>query len=507
MFKPIPKTSSLYRQLSLSHLVVTLLTALILALCILIGYFWYASTGQVAAWAARDALEDAKYVTTRQDDEALDVEATQGYITELSWQYVEPERRDGSKGNIPEWYASSWYVILSPKGDVLASNDVKGISAGRRFADLAAPGFQKSWLEVKGPVRYEGKDRLLRWSLVGNLHIGFAPIITENNVLLGWIYRRFENESILQFLRGIASTVLYGLLGAAAIAIFASAFLGNRLARRLSARLTDLSKLSQAYATGDFAQRHHDTHPDEIGALGSQLNRMAEQISDQMLELRELANTNAQLLEESKALATLEERNRLARDLHDAVKQQLFGLNLNISAIRQLLKTDPDQAALQLEHASRLAGQALEEMDVVLGQLRPVSLEQKGLRRALADMLQEWSLQSKVNTQMFSDGQGHLPVALEQCLYRITQEGLHNVAKHAQAQNVTLELQQHTTSVSLRIIDDGRGFDVQRGHLEHSLGLKGMNERAVALGGSFSLESDSNGTTLWVELPLEPVMT
>jgi two-component system, NarL family, sensor histidine kinase LiaS len=300
--------------------------------------------------------------------------------------------------------------------------------------------------------------------------------------------------------------VLYGLLGAAAIAIFASAFLGNRLARRLSARLTDLSQLSQAYATGDFAQRHHDTHPDEIGALGSQLNRMAEQISNQMLELRELANTNAQLLEESKALATLEERNRLARDLHDAVKQQLFGLNLNISAIRQLLKTDPDQAALQLEHASRLAGQALEEMDVVLGQLRPVSLEQKGLRRALADMLQEWSLQSKVNTQMFSDPQGRLPAAFEQCLYRITQEGLHNIAKHAQAQNVTLELQQHTASVSLRVIDDGRGFDVQRGHL-HSLGLKGMNERAIALGGSFTLESDSNGTTLRVELPLEPVMT
>jgi signal transduction histidine kinase len=501
------KSLGLYRQLRLSHLLVTLLTASILAVCILIGYFWYASTGQVAAWAARDALDDAEYIITRQDDETLDSERSQRYIPELSWPYVEPERRDGTKGDIPEWYASSWYVILSPKGDVLATNEVKGISSGRRFADASAPGFQKSWLEVKGPVRYEGKERLLRWALVGDLHIGFAPIITENNVLLGWIYRRFENESILQFLRGIAGTVLYGLLGAGAIAIFASAFLGNRLARRLSARLTNLSQLSRAYAAGNFAPRHHDSHPDEIGALASQLNSMAEQISNQMLELRELADTNAQLLEESRALATLEERNRLARDLHDAVKQQLFGLNLNIGAIRQLLKTNPEQAAVQLEHANRLAGQALEEMDVVLGQLRPVSLEQKGLLRALADMLQEWSLQAKVKTQMHANGQGRLPAALEQCLYRITQEGLHNVAKHAQAQNVTLELQQWEGVVSLRITDDGKGFDVRKHHLEHSLGLKSMNERANALGGSFSLESDPNGTTLRVELPLETVLT
>jgi two-component system, NarL family, sensor histidine kinase LiaS len=500
------KTLGLYRQLRLSHLLVTLLTALILAVCILIGYFWYASTGQVAAWAARDALDDAEYIITRQDDELLDAERSQGYIPELSWPYVEPERRDGTRGDIPEWYASSWYVILSPKGDVLASNEVKGVSSGRRFADVSAPAFQKSWLEVKGPVRYDGKERLLRWALVGDLHIGFAPIITENNVLLGWIYRRFENESILQFLRGIAGSVLYGLLGAAAIAIFASAFLGNRLARRLSARLTRLSQLSRAYAAGDFAQRHHDSLPDEIGALGFQLNSMAEQISNQMLELRQLAQTNAELLEESRALATLEERNRLARDLHDAVKQQLFGLNLNIGAIRQLLKTNPDQAAVQLEYANRLAGQALEEMDVVLGQLRPVSLEQKGLLRALADMLQDWSLQSKVNTQMFSDGQGRLPPALEQCLYRITQEGLHNVAKHAQAQNVTLKLRFQDDSVSLRISDDGRGFDMRQHRLEHSLGLKGMNERASALGGSFSLESGVQGTTLRVELPLERVM-
>ena len=170
---------------------------------------------------------------------------------------------------------------------------------------------------------------------------------------------------------------------------------------------------------------------------------------------------------------------------------------------RSLLKTDPERAAVQLEQANRLAGRALEEMDVVLGQLRPVSLEQKGLLRALAEMLQEWSLQSRVKTQMRTDGQGRLPAALEQCLYRITQEGLHNVAKHAQAQNVVLELRFQDDFVSLRISDDGQGFDMRAQDLEHSFGLRGMNERASALGGNFSLKSDLNGTTLRVELPLE----
>ena len=500
------KTLGLYRQLRLSHLLVTLLTALILAVCILIGYFWYASTGQVAAWAAKDALEDADFVASQLTDGALEARRSQELVDQMSWSFVEPLRRDGQHGDLPEWYASSWYLILSPQGKILASNAIRGVSNGQNVAGVKAPAFQKFWLEVKNPVRYDSRQSLLRWALLGDLHIGLAPIVSEENVLLGWIYRRFENESILQFLRGIAGTVLYVLLGAAAIAIFASAFLGNRLASRLSARLTRLSQLSRAYAAGDFAQHHHDPHPDEIGALGLQLNSMAEQISNQMLELRQLADTNAQLLEESRALATLEERNRLARDLHDAVKQQLFALNLNIGAIRQLLKTDPERAALQLEQANRLAGRALEEMDVVLGQLRPVSLEQKGLLRALADMLQEWSLQTKVKTQMCTDGQGRLPPALEQCLYRITQEGLHNVAKHAQAQNVTLELRQRADSVSLRITDDGQGFDMRAQHLEHSFGLRGMNERASALGGNFSLESGIQGTTLHIELPLERVL-
>jgi two-component system, NarL family, sensor histidine kinase LiaS len=263
-----------------------------------------------------------------------------------------------------------------------------------------------------------------------------------------------------------------------------------------------ISQLSRSYASGDLSQRYGESQQDEIGQLGQQFNTMATQIERQMLELRELVERNAQLSEESKALAVLEERNRLARELHDAVKQQLFGLNLTLGAIKQLVKTQPEVATAHLESASQLAAQTLGEMDTIIKQLRPVSLERKELSAALQDLLAQWSVQATIKTQFDVYGAGILPLTHEQCLYRITQEGLQNVAKHANANVVRLELTYTPHNVTLQLSDDGKGFDTSQPSLQ-TLGLQSMKERAEALGGALQVRSDKQGTQLSVLLPLE----
>jgi two-component system, NarL family, sensor histidine kinase LiaS len=512
ILEPVFKTPGLYRQLSLSHLLVTSLTALSLALCILLGYWLYASSGRVARWVAFDALTDANYIVEDYVYEELparsplDPELVAYYLTNIYHPYLEPDRRELStdEEDVPEFYTEQLVIVLSPEGETIASNLERHYPPGERISDVAPTGFKTAWLETSREVHQENPYPLLRSAVDKNFHVGFAPIISED-VLLGWVYLRYESETRSQFLRNISRTLALGSLGAALIAVVISALVGNRLARALSGRLSHLSQLSRAYALGDLSQRYETKHQDEIAQLGQQLNTMAVQIEEQMLELRDLADKNARLLEESKALAVLEERNRLARDLHDAVKQQLFGLNLTLGAVKQLLKTQPETASLQLENASQLASQTLNEMDTIIKQLRPVSLERKDLSAALQDLLEQWAMQAGIKTHFDvsdADVNSRLPLAHEQCLYRVAQEALQNVAKHAGAKNVRLELSYLPNNVTLSIRDDGKGFDTSR-QRSHTLGLRSMKERAEALGGRLELYSDKNGTQLSVTLPLE----
>lgn len=173
-----------------------------------------------------------------------------------------------------------------------------------------------------------------------------------------------------------------------------------------------------------------------------------------------------------------------------------------MGAVKQLLKTQPETASVQLENASQLAAQTLGEMDTIIKQLRPVSLERKNLSEALQELLVQWSAQAGIKTEVDVRGKGTLPLNYEECLYRIAQEGLQNVAKHAGAKTVRLELVYNANNITLRLHDDGKGFDTSQ-QSQHTLGLRSMKERAEALGGVLIMQSDKSGTHHTVTLPLE----
>ncbi len=213
-----------------------------------------------------------------------------------------------------------------------------------------------------------------------------------------------------------------------------------------------------------------------------------------------LAIENARLFEQAQTLAALQERQRLARELHDSVSQVLYSIALGARTARALLDRDPAQAAAPIDYVLQLAEAGMAEMRALLFELRPESLASEGLLAALtkqADALRaRYSL--RVYTQFCSEPA--LPLEHKQALYRIAQEAIHNCVKHAHATAVSLQLSSDSQGVTLTIQDDGQGFDPRRTFPGH-LGLQSMRERATRLKGRLTITSTpelGTGVTVWL---------
>jgi NarL family two-component system sensor histidine kinase LiaS len=187
----------------------------------------------------------------------------------------------------------------------------------------------------------------------------------------------------------------------------------------------------------------------------------------------------------------VEERNRLARDLHDSVKQQVFAISMQLGAARALLN-DGHQAYGPVTEAERLAKQAGAELTTLIRELRPPGLESKSLAGALQDYVAEWSRQNGIAADLKVDASSiALPEA--ETLFRVTQEALANVARHSQAGKVTVELAREDNEIILTVEDDGAGFDM--GRVEKGVGLDSMRERLEAIGGQLEISSQRSGGT------------
>ncbi len=216
-----------------------------------------------------------------------------------------------------------------------------------------------------------------------------------------------------------------------------------------------------------------------------------------------VAIANARLYEQAQALAALEERQKLARELHDSVSQALYGIALGAHSARTALQRDPEHVSEPLDYVLSLAEAGLAEMRALIFELRPESLETEGLVSALTK--QGTALQARHELSVHLDlcDEPPLPLAVKQELYRIAQEAMHNTVKHARAHNVDLCLSQTQEAVLLEVGDDGLGFDPQ-GSFPGHLGLRSMRERVSQLGGTLRIESaPGEGTRLYAQVPMQ----
>ena len=213
---------------------------------------------------------------------------------------------------------------------------------------------------------------------------------------------------------------------------------------------------------------------------------------------------NARLYEQTREYAVIEERNRLARELHDSVTQSLFSVSLLSEAALNLLDRDAPKARERLERANELAQGALAEMRALIFQLRPLTLQEEGLLSALKKHLNALhSRHGRVVELQVTGTARRLPAAVEDAAFRILQESLNNVIKHADATRVQVQLEFESEWLRVCTIDTGRGFDPDTPRQGTTLGMSSMRERAEAVGGRLMVESaPGRGTRVSAELPV-----
>ena len=201
-----------------------------------------------------------------------------------------------------------------------------------------------------------------------------------------------------------------------------------------------------------------------------------------------------------------EERRRLALNLHDHLGQQLTALRLTLSTLRDA--GDAAERTRQFDLVEQIVSQLDRDVDFLAWELRPAALDDVGLEAALAEFVRQWSSANGVVAELHESAKGgpRLSPDIESHLYRIVQEALNNVSKHAQASRVSVILERRVDETRVIIEDDGSGFEladeltrIKRG----SMGLTGIRERVALIGGDFELESaPGKGTTLFVRIPL-----
>jgi len=214
---------------------------------------------------------------------------------------------------------------------------------------------------------------------------------------------------------------------------------------------------------------------------------------------------NARLYGEAQKVAALEERQRLARELHDSVSQTLFGIRLTAQSARTLLGRDPTRAAAPLDYILSLAEGGIAETRALVFALRPDALATEGLVAALVRQVQALRTRYELDVEAALGAEPDVPLEVKEALYRIAQEALHNTVKHARATRVEVRLTCDPAALSLELADNGVGFDPTQDFPGH-LGQTSMRERAEQLGGTLAVRSSpGQGTHIAARIPLPAV--
>ena len=278
---------------------------------------------------------------------------------------------------------------------------------------------------------------------------------------------------------------------------------GFAVSRGLKRRMSTLNEATMLWANGRLGHRIVvQGAEDEIAELAHSLNGMSERLEEQVLALHRLVEKNQHLAQQAAGLAALEERARLARDLHDSVSQQLFAIGMTAGAANKLMGIDSERARPFLSQLEEMAAKAQAEMRALLLHLRPVELEGRSLAEALERFLHDVCPRHGIRYDFEAPGDLRLPEGIEAHLFRIAQEAVSNVIRHASATKLQVRLVQEGKRFWMSIADDGQGFDPAHAR-DGSYGMHSIRERAEEIGGTLEVRSAKEaGTELRVALTM-----
>ncbi|WP_017187253.1 sensor histidine kinase [Alkalibacillus haloalkaliphilus] len=268
-------------------------------------------------------------------------------------------------------------------------------------------------------------------------------------------------------------------------------------------RLQELSIFIATLSEGKFnATLLMKESKDEFSTLGHELNDLAHKVKGQVKSLERMAEEKSEYAKQAHLAATVEERQRLARDLHDAVSQQLFALSMMSQATSKIIDKKPEQAKEQIEEISQMALQAQNEMRALLLHLRPVHLSGESLHEGIDRLIEELKQRCHIHFKVDVDQELQLSHSKEEHIFRIAQESLSNALRHANAMNIEVRIKEKDL-IYIYISDDGDGFNLdQQMNAKASYGLNSIKERCEEIGGTFDIKSkQGEGTYIDIRIP------
>lgn len=273
----------------------------------------------------------------------------------------------------------------------------------------------------------------------------------------------------------------------------------------MKSKLNAISAVIKQFANGqygssvDFLEEN-----DEITRIGDELNELGVKLQDQVKSLQRMADEKSELAKSAHKSAVIEERQRLARDLHDAVSQQLFALTMMSEAALRQMEQHPEKAKEQLTEVVKAGSQTQTEMRALLLHLRPVQLSGDSLSTGIQKLVEELKQKSSIEFQLELESDLILSDTVEKHVFRIVQEALSNILRHANATLVKIEVSAKARELFVHIRDNGKGFDLEHDSgKKASYGLKTMRERTEELGGRFTIRTKlDEGTYIDIRIPL-----
>jgi NarL family two-component system sensor histidine kinase LiaS len=388
-------------------------------------------------------------------------------------------------------YGSSTLAVLDPDGRVIATTSAATGQPGALLMPRLAPQAQQV---VRAALAGDTRPS----DLAAPTRDGRSEVaipIAEGTHVLGALVLDMDVQATQEAYLPRAFVGLFGFVATLVIVTgLIGLVFGFVISRGLAQRLRRITRAAEAWSRGDFSTTARDPSADELGQLARDLNRMAEQLQT--------------LIQDQQQLAVMEERNRLARDLHDSVKQQVFATAMQVAAARALVRQDPAAAEGRLAEVERLVGEAQRELTALIGELRPAALANKGLAPALREYCDAWSRRTGIAAEVRVQGEQPASLEVEQALFRVAQEALANVARHSGATSAEVRLSWEPQALLLTITDNGSGFDAVAA-AGKGVGLQSMRERVEAIGGALALRAAPDGPGARVEAcaPLARVAT
>ncbi len=365
---------------------------------------------------------------------------------------------------------------------------------GHILAHTFDNGFPTAVLNVNQPTNDGQIHEFHYLSNEGRIHDFAAPIFEGRS----GVVRVGLSETRLQgVINAVTTQMLFTTLVVALVGMVAASMLTWLLTRPI----LELVETTRQIGAGNLDVRASHWADDEIGTLADAFNQMVVdlQTSRQAIDEKEASRTRllAKLID-----AQEEERRRIARELHDDVGQALTSIMVGIKVLHQLDKQDA-VAAKQAE-LRQVAAETLKDVRLLSRQLRPSVLDDLGLVAALEHYATEFVARySEMTVDMHCNIPRRLSTPIETSLYRIIQEAMTNAARHGQAHTISVLLSQRDGRVQTIIEDDGHGFNPEVARRAgNSVGLHSMAERTELLGGTLTIESSSEGTSVFIEVPV-----